>query len=57
MNIYQACLQSHANCVVCSDVAQNPHKFTSTADIKGGLHLLHASSMHIEQIVLILAQL
>ncbi len=38
MNIYQACLQSHANCVVCSDVAQNPHslqlKFTSSADNK-----------------------
>ena len=38
MNIYQACLQSHANCVVCSDGVQNPHslqlKFTSSADNK-----------------------
>ncbi len=25
MKTYQACLQSHANCVVCSDGDQNPH--------------------------------
>ena len=38
MNTYQACLQSHANCVACSDGAQNLHslqfKFTSSADNK-----------------------
>ena len=25
MKTYQACLQSHANCVVCSDGSTNPH--------------------------------
>jgi uncharacterized protein (TIGR00369 family) len=38
MNTYQACLQSHANCVACSDGVQNPHslqlKFTPSADNK-----------------------
>mgnify|MGYP000181443879 FL=1 len=38
MNTYQVCLQSHANCVACSDGVQNPHslqlKFTPSADNK-----------------------
>ena len=36
MKTYQACLQSHANCVVCGDGDQNPHslqlKFTHVAE-------------------------
>ena len=36
MNTYQACLKSHANCVVCSDSNKNPHslqlKFTRMVD-------------------------
>jgi len=36
MKTYQACLQSHANCVVCSDGHQNPHslqlKFKNVAE-------------------------
>lgn len=36
MKIYQACLHSHANCVVCGDGNQNPHslqlKFINVAE-------------------------